>query len=281
MSSDIEEVAVKQPQTRPRLFHFLNPLKTTPQPENAVLEEGSFLSPTPKEIQLLTSEIVGNDRLNGGTNETRLVRFRENGLAVFKPGDGERLLEIPESHGRLYKRERAAYLVDRALNLGLIPTTVIRSIDGREGSLQEFIPDAANLWEISDTEELEDQFYTSSYFDYSIWNKDRKDEHLLVTPERNMKGIDNGLSFDEWWEYLISDNLESYVYGRPAPSRLKANVSGFLDSSSQQKTLQGKLSELIPTKTVDATFARIKYTDHLFSTKGRIESDDGLVYFPS
>lgn len=48
---------------------------------------------------------------------------------VFKPG-------------YRYKSERAAYLVDKFFKFDLIPTTVIRNIEGKEGSFQQFIPNA-------------------------------------------------------------------------------------------------------------------------------------------
>ncbi len=46
---------------------------------------------------------------------------------VFKPG-------------YRYKSERAAYLVDKFFKFDLIPTTVIRNIEGKEGSYQLYIP---------------------------------------------------------------------------------------------------------------------------------------------
>lgn len=47
------------------------------------------------------------------------------------------------------RSERAAYLVDKFLGFDLVPTTVIKTIEGKEGSFQRFIPDARTGLELS------------------------------------------------------------------------------------------------------------------------------------
>jgi hypothetical protein len=46
---------------------------------------------------------------------------------------------------RHYKHEYAAYLLDRNLGLGFVPITVLREVDGRIGTLQEWPEIAINL----------------------------------------------------------------------------------------------------------------------------------------
>src|SRR4051812_26037524 len=83
-------------------------------------------------------EIQG--RMPWSSNNTFLVELcldGEAGLAVYKPGRGERpLWDFPP---RLYRRELAAYLLSEALGWQFVPETVIRDGPLGEGSVQRFI----------------------------------------------------------------------------------------------------------------------------------------------
>ncbi len=61
-------------------------------------------------------------------------------LVVYKPRDGERpLWDFPE--GTLHRREVAAFEVDAALGLGLVPLTLLRDdAPHGPGSVQRFVP---------------------------------------------------------------------------------------------------------------------------------------------
>ena len=93
---------------------------------------------TPTEVTIESHEKESGKKLGGGTNQTLYIKLKNDGSVVFKPKDGEAEML---AHLEQYKRERAAYLVDRFMGLNLIPATVIREIDGKIGSAQEFIPD--------------------------------------------------------------------------------------------------------------------------------------------
>lgn len=245
--------------------------------------------PTQSEHQLLELPIDGRPtRLEGGSNEVLYVRLRGGSAGVFKPGDGERYLHDtpPEALNRLYIRERAAFLVDQALGVGLVPTTVIRSIDGREGSLQEFISSPHhNLRTEDETYDLEDQLFNLAVLDYCIWNKDRDRDHVLILddPQRRseIKGIDHSLSFDERFQYLISYNLDERVYGKRAPIGTVEKFDAFLTTSRLQLSLQEKLRPLLPSRAIDATFARIKHIGELLVQNRRVNEEDLKMRFPT
>ena len=251
------------------------------QIENST-SDGSIFSPHPKENDLNQLPLVGKREVGGGSNVVMLVDLHSDGSAIFKPGKGEWCLEIQESCQKLYQRERAAYLVNHALKLGLVPPTVVRNVDGQAGSVQEFVPNTSSLYSVDRLDSLSEQLYLLAIFDYIIWNKDRGYKNTLVQNNR-IVAIDNGLSFDEWWEYLISDNLKSYVYGRSVPSQLTENLRNFLENPSQQHFLRQALSELVPARTINAMFARMKQVSQLLSNKGRIERSDenSFIYYPS
>jgi dTDP-D-glucose 4,6-dehydratase len=50
-----------------------------------------------------------------------------------------------DARWRTYKHEMAAYLIDRQLNLSMIPVTVVRKIEGKYGSLQ-FVLELVKDW---------------------------------------------------------------------------------------------------------------------------------------
>lgn len=228
---------------------------------------------TEREIELSTLPIVGNPReLGGGSNTVLLVSFEGGSRGVFKPGDGERRLEIPESRGKLFKREAAAYLVSCGLNFNLVPPTVLREISGREGSIQDFVTDPKNsIWEV-DESEVAEQLFELSIFDYVIWNKDRKVANFFIK-DKAVLAADNGLSFDDWFQYLISDNLSEYVLGKPVPDKLITNIRSFLNSNKDQEEIRSKLSPLVPDRAVDTMFERVKKV-HRVLAKGRVSEHD-------
>lgn len=212
-----------------------------------------------EERRLLNARVVGSpEPLRGGSNSVYLVRFEDGGVAIFKPGRGEHCLEIARSCYKLYLRERSAFLLDKAFSLNLVPTTVVRTIAGNEGSLQAFIENAESFWDYRHrSQELADQLYCVAIFDYIIWNKDRKDANLLVKNGR-LFAIDNGLSADPWFEYLITDNLQKYVFSRVPPADLRTKLESCMESSQKLNQLRAELLQLLPADAVEAIFLRAK-----------------------
>jgi len=237
----------------------------------------SFVSP--QEHKLLTYPLKGVKHYSGGSNEIHIVRLRGGIKCVFKPSDGEQPLdEFAESHFQLYKRERAAFLASEGLGCCSVPTTVIREVAGRVGSLQKYVENHDVFW-YGDRLVDEEDLYTIALFDYCIWNKDRKGEHLLAAPapgkvKKKLWGIDNGLSFDEWPQYLISENLEEYVFGRIAPSHVVHNFQHFLGDQKKQNFLREHLTTLVPTRAVAAFFARVECVGGILKKKGRVDRTD-------
>lgn len=116
--------------------------------------------------------------------------------AVYKPARGERTLwDFPEN---LYRREVAAYELDRQLGWNLVPVTVTVP-DGPlgEGSLQRLV-DADlrdHYFTLRDRTELVDQLRRVCLFDLLANNTDRKSGHCLLGPDDRIWAIDNALCF--------------------------------------------------------------------------------------
>jgi uncharacterized repeat protein (TIGR03843 family) len=156
----------------------------------ALLEEGE-------------AEVEG--RLPWSSNATFLVTVRRgdrSGRAVYKPGRGERgLWDFP---GGLYRREVAAFELDRALGLGVIPATVLRrDAPFGEGSLQRFIEADFSEHYFSLREEAVhlDALRVIAAFDLLANNADRKGGHCLHDLANGViLGIDHGLTFHRAWK---------------------------------------------------------------------------------
>ena len=135
-------------------------------------------------------------------NTTLIVGFdsQRNLKGIFKPKEGETVdgranVEV----GTFWRNEIAASRLNDALRpigFDLVPTTVSRSVNGKEGSLQLFVNGAerAKYSDVLDRAAAE----LFKVFDYITGNSDRHLGNLLVVNEGGTKRpvfIDNGLSF--------------------------------------------------------------------------------------
>lgn len=121
-------------------------------------------------------------------------------FAVYKPAAGEApLWDFPD--GTLWRREVAAYVVDRAIGLGMVPVTVARDdLEHGPGAVQEFVPHdpADHYFALRDASELTADLRRMVVFDLLVDNADRKAGHLLVDrtgAQPQVRLIDHGVCF--------------------------------------------------------------------------------------
>ena len=179
-------------------------------------------------------ELAG--RLPYSSNHTFLVRCRpettesdEPGLerpAVYKPAVGERPLHDFRDH-TLFRREAAAYLVDRALGWGLVPATVARS-EGPlgKGSLQRFVDHDPEQHYFTLLQGREPEFRRLALFDMVCNNADRKSGHCLLGESGRIWAIDHGLTFH------VEPKLRTVIWdfgGEPVPAADRDAVAGLVD----------------------------------------------------
>ena len=113
---------------------------------------------------------------------------------IYKPVAGERpLWDFPD--GNLAQRERAAYLLSEALELHIVPFTILREGPFGVGSVQEWIEMDEEFdvvaFASADTQELRKMVL----LDAIINNTDRKYGHILVDSQRSVFGCDHGVTF--------------------------------------------------------------------------------------
>ena len=153
--------------------------------------------PDPVEF-LLRGDVEVEGRMPWSSNATFLVTVRHGDLehhAIYKPVRGERPLWDFEPG--LHRRELAAFVLSEALDVGVVPPTVVRDGPYGEGSLQWYVDadHAEHYFTIYERRaDLHDQLRAIALLDLIANNTDRKSGHCLLAGDR-VWAIDNGLCF--------------------------------------------------------------------------------------
>lgn len=230
------------------------------------------------ESELREAEVASQAELEGGANLVKFVTLENNLQAIFKPRSGEKPTEREAFEaGTYYLRERAAFLVSDALELNLVPPTVVREIDGQIGSLQMFIPEAitgAEAYIAPNDFALQDELCKLWLFDYAIWNTDRNGGNVLIK-NKKVTAIDHGLS-------LSKANPRVYMdfYGQDIPDELRQNYFNFAEDQSKHQQLFESITEYISEDEAEACLARILHLSQLLTQVDAIEDRRWLGYSP-
>lgn len=146
-------------------------------------------------------------RLEQLLREGKLVSQKKIGAGVTDSSRvtldlaGERIDAIFKSYHRendSWRREVAAYELDKWIGLGMVPPTIERSVKGKRGCVQLWVegeimvdaesdPDDKDLWR--------HQVSTMWLFDYLTANTDRHLNNALVSPDGQLVLIDNSRAF--------------------------------------------------------------------------------------
>ena len=82
-----------------------------------------------------TDEINKITEIGKGSNNSRLVEFRSGLRGVLKTDIG-------------YAKEEALFNFDKLIGTNVFPTTVLRTVDGKQGSVQLFMENSLNAYEV-------------------------------------------------------------------------------------------------------------------------------------
>lgn len=257
----------------------------------------------PAETLLELSEIVLPLKTNEtpGLGVSKIIEFKnKKEKAVFKPQSGEAVsMKVsPDKVGSYFKYERAAYIVDKAIGIGLIPPTVIRTVDGECGSSQLFIRNVVSGKEFEKCanrladEQARKQISEMVVLDYILWSADRNEKNYLVdTQTGNLYAIDNGLSFGHE-KYPDSDTypesfLEQSWYDmqvRPivwSEKRFKDIREKLLQfGEAERMELRLALEEWIDPAEAEAAVNRIEYITEVLKKDHKIDPQSFLPYDP-
>jgi hypothetical protein len=116
-----------------------------------------------------------------------------------------------------WKFEIAAYELDKLLGLGMIPVTVERSVQGKEGSVQMWVENSMTekqrkeqSLEPPDTKDWNRQIAKIRIFDNLIYNIDRNLGNVLITSDWRIYMIDHSRSFKIMDEMKSSKELKLF-----------------------------------------------------------------------
>lgn len=194
-------------------------------------------------------ELVG--LIESSSNSALLVRVTmgsEQSMAVYKPQEGERpLRDFPP---RIYRRERAAYVLSEGLGWNLVPPTVLREdAPFGPGSVQKFIPHDPRQHYFTlydDHPETHEQLMRMAVFDVVANNTDRKGGHVLKGTDGHIWGIDQGLCFSA--PFKLRTVIWEFA-GLPLPEDVVADLQHLKDE--------------LPTELEELLFPVEQYAIHL------------------
>jgi len=170
------------------------------------------LSDADMETFLKTAKIVGQKKLDSGTTGSVRVTLSDGKLthdAQFQPIDIYKPVfrgaegTVEKNFRDTYKFNIAAYRIAKLLGMDNVPMSVERDVDGRLGSMTWWID---NVW-MTEAERRDrgikppaSQFWVDELnivrvFDQLIYNTDRNQGNLLITPEWRVWLIDHTRAF--------------------------------------------------------------------------------------
>ena len=203
---------------------------------------------SPQEVILESRDFEREGELLGGIiGDAQFVKIRDDGGGVFKPHTGYE----GSTKTEFIARERAAYLISRFLGFDFVPPTVIKVVNGEEGSLQEFVEDAQVGSEVRDGDVLNEEMSKLAIFDSLIDNLDRHSGNYLVKGGR-IFAIDHGYTFQSMANLEYGEMSEDHI-----PADLADKLRRFSSLQEQQDILRDLLGELLGSDIVDAFMKRV------------------------
>lgn len=200
----------------------------TTSTSSAVSETQPFANASSQEIEeaLRTAKIVKSKEL--GTGTTRPLKFTLNNgpfefHACYKNVDEHRQgltrmqsgVEVDFKDS--WRFEVAAYELDKLLGLGMVPQTVERNYEGKDGSVQLWIENAMtekvrkeNHLEPPDIQQWNRQVAKIRVFDNLIYNIDRNLGNMMITSDWKLYMIDHSRSFKNLDELKSPKDLKLF-----------------------------------------------------------------------
>jgi hypothetical protein len=233
-----------------------------------------LLEPTPKEVALATGDIPISEYVRP---EDKIIL--DNGENVHC------------RFGYHSQKERAAYLVDKTIKFGLVPTSVMRNMTTRFGSqevmnVQEDIPNGKIVknrlaGEEIDTKDLpHDELYRVWILDYCIWNTDPGKHNLILTPEdHKLHAFDHPNAFADDQERVSHRGFFVDFYGVQAPKDVIEEANAFLEDELLRDGLLNELKGLVRESEAEACLARMKHIFRILAAEGKIDAKTELQNF--
>lgn len=195
---------------------------------------------------LRTSTVERIEQLPIGVTKPKRVYFGPGALvrsAAWKPLQPNRYQGFWES----YKSEIAAYVMDKLLDLHMVPPTVERSLNGVSGAVIMWI-DNTRMWRDLESRKPATRYWNTQMvrmkmFDALIGNIDRNAGNILVD--------------DNWTVYLIDHSRAFVPYKDTSVKLIQIDASLWARMKALDATrLNEALGQLVERRCIDAILAR-------------------------
>lgn len=205
-----------------------------------------------------------------GANETDIVAMspknHEPRPGLWKPASGENPELTAWIGGPMYPREEAAYLVDRMMDLYLVPVAYVAEVDGELGAVVHYVRDNRPPKDPAvEGEYAAAWIERAAVLDTVIGQVDRARHNWLTHPDDPLRPvlIDNGLSFptteqgigssfvNAWAGHPISaENLIAlrYIQGK---SSLWADIADLVGEDAANLA-RGRVAQMIQSEHIPA-----------------------------
>jgi hypothetical protein len=233
---------------------------------------------------LSNGKVKETKNLGGGINETIILKDGFKG--VFKPSSGEVNCRKSIPFGTFYKREIAAYEIDRIFNIGLIPTTTLRTEivfengDKREeiGSIQNFVENAKTFYK-SNIYPNDEDWQLMAFLDFILANEDRHGGNFMITKNKKIVAIDNGLTLGEGFVDSLNIQRQWYISDKPLSKKIVEILKNFDEKKLKELKITLLNSELLTEISYKSLLGRIylflkltKKINDNYQFKGDVES---------
>lgn len=190
------------------------------------------------------------DKGKKGANQSYLLRLVERGrelAGVYKPIKGEKTMARKAGIENFTQAEKEwlVFMVDRALELDVVPPTILRDEDKGIGSVQAFVENADSAAKMRDrTVDLEGQVKIA-LLHILTGQQDGHRGNVLVdqTPQKRRWAIDGGLSFGA----AVHDEK-----GQEVTPVLEVNSKILKDAGDISETIQAPTLEIHLRKFLDS-----------------------------
>jgi hypothetical protein len=248
-------------------FHYLgNPEEAQPMvAERSISRELWGQSDEELEQLLRRGDIISSELIGTGITKPKRLRIRygeHEEDAAFKYEDTAPGLELRKSYisrrhddADRYQYDPAAYHLDRMIDLQMVPVSIIRTVEGKEGTVGIWVHKAIN-----ERDRLEqnvafggycaqdEQYRLRFLFDSLIYNEDRNLTNILWTRKDFMlRFIDHSLAFR-----IKKGRTKQY---RKVVFRLSDLFEAHLRSLNEQN-LSARLSPWLHPRQISAILAR-------------------------
>ncbi len=150
-----------------------------------------------------------------------------------------------------YKHYIAAYLLDKVLDLGMVPVSVERKVKGRTAAVTWWVDDVLmdererknRKLESPDVEQWNRQIYICRVFDQLIYNMDRNLGNFVITTDWTVWMIDHGRAFRQFKTLRYPKNLVKI--DRRLLAALRELTSETLEKEFQPYLKEGEMEALL------------------------------------